>query len=174
MYLENSTLSGNTVTLADGGALDSEGGLVTLLGVTVASNAAAGNGGGINAAPGTLLHVTATLIGDNTAGGARPDVNGTFTAATTTLLEEGTGASGITDGTDGNIVGVDGKLLPLGDYGGPTPVHALDTDSPALDAAGDSGLSTDQRGVPRPQGPADDIGAFELLRNLYLPLVLTN
>ena len=40
--------------------------------------------------------------------------------------------------------------------------HALVAGSPALDAAGDSGLDTDQRGVTRPQGSADDIGAFEL------------
>src|SRR5262249_37526022 len=46
--------------------------------------------------------------------------------------------------------------------GGPTLTHALVTGSPALDAAGDGPLATDQRGVTRPQGAADDIGAFEM------------
>jgi hypothetical protein len=117
------------------------------------------------------MRATATLIGDNTAGGAGPDMHGTFSAVSYTLLEDGSGADGITDGTDGNIVGNDGKLQPLGTYGGPTPVHALASDSPALDAAADTGLSTDQRGITRPQGGADDIGAFELVK-LYLPLTL--
>lgn len=100
-------------------------------------------------------------------------MNGTFTSVTTTLLETATGATGITNGTNGNVVGVDGGLMPLGDYGGPTLVHALSIDSPAIDAAADSGLSTDQRGVPRPQGGADDIGAYESIKVL-LPIVLTN
>jgi hypothetical protein len=48
----------------------------------------------------------------------------------------------------------------LADNGGPTPTHRLLAASPALDA-GDTSLTVDQRGVARPQGPADDIGAFE-------------
>jgi predicted outer membrane repeat protein len=61
-------------------------------------------------------------------------------------------------------VGVAAILSGLADNGGDTQTHALIDGSPALDAAGDSGLATDQRGVRRPQGAADDIGAFELER----------
>lgn len=50
----------------------------------------------------------------------------------------------------------------MADNGGGTLTHALVSGSPAIDAAGDSGLATDQRGISRPQGAADDIGAFEL------------
>jgi hypothetical protein len=148
--------------------------VVTLWGVTVANNSANGNGGGINVDPGTTMIVTATLMSDNTANGTGADMNGAFTAVTTTLLEDGTGASGITNGTNGNIVGVDGGLRPLGNYGGQTLTHALNPDSPARDAAGDTGLSTDQRGNHRPQGEADDMGAFELGQKLYLPFVMAN
>jgi hypothetical protein len=70
------------------------------------------------------------------------------------------------------MVGIDGGLLPLDDYGGSTLVHAIDPGSLARDAAGDTGLSTDQRGYPRPQGIADDIGAFEFGTGIYLPIVL--
>jgi Ca2+-binding RTX toxin-like protein len=54
-------------------------------------------------------------------------------------------------------------LLALADNGGATFTHALAIDSPALDAspADTDCLPTDQRGVPRPQGAACDIGAFE-------------
>ena len=38
----------------------------------------------------------------------------------------------------------------MADLGGPTPTHALRFDSPALDAGHSGGLTTDQRGLPRP------------------------
>ncbi len=52
--------------------------------------------------------------------------------------------------------------------GGPTQTIALLPGSPAIDAAGDCAslmppITTDQRGVPRPQDAACDIGAFELI-----------
>jgi hypothetical protein len=64
----------------------------------------------------------------------------------------------------------DPLLDPAGlqDNGGPTPTIALLPGSPAVDAipVGTAGcgttVTTDQRGVNRPQGPGCDIGAFEL------------
>ncbi len=57
---------------------------------------------------------------------------------------------------------VNSELAPLGNYGGPTPTMALLPGSPAIDAADPTAFpATDQRGVPRPFGPAPDIGAFE-------------
>jgi hypothetical protein len=63
-----------------------------------------------------------------------------------------------TDLTDTNPL-----LGPLADNGGPTQTMALLPGSPAI-AAGVAvpGVTTDQRGVPRPQWPAPDIGAFQL------------
>ena len=56
-----------------------------------------------------------------------------------------------------------GILLPLADNGGGTQTHALVIGSPALDASPDDATcpDTDQRGNPRPRGPACDIGSFE-------------
>lgn len=68
----------------------------------------------------------------------------------------------------------DPNLGPLADNGGPTQTMALVAPSPALNTGsnavcaaaigapnyGAGGL--DQRGVQRPQGPACDLGAFEL------------
>ena len=61
-------------------------------------------------------------------------------------------------------------LAPLANNGGPTETQALAPFSVALDRISEpecvdgNGLPllTDQRGVPRPQGPACDSGAFEL------------
>jgi hypothetical protein len=61
-----------------------------------------------------------------------------------------------------SLNGVNPDLAPLGNYGGPTPTMALLPGSPAIDAADPTDFpATDQRGVPRPFGPAPDIGAFE-------------
>jgi len=56
-----------------------------------------------------------------------------------------------------------GNVAPPADNGGPTPTIALGPGSAALDAGiSVAGLTTDQRGAPRPSGAAPDIGAFEL------------
>jgi hypothetical protein len=72
----------------------------------------------------------------------------------------------------GTVVGspltADPLLGPLQANGGPTPTMALAPGSPAIDA-GDpqcldlagAPLATDQRGEPRPVGPACDLGAYE-------------
>jgi CSLREA domain-containing protein len=82
----------------------------------------------------------------------------------------------LTGDQTGNLIGVDPKLGPLSNNGGPTPTLALLAGSPAIDAAnpvppGSTALAcppTDQRGVSRPQDgnldgqPVCDIGAYEL------------
>ena len=86
----------------------------------------------------------------------------------------------ITGPQGGNIVGQDPLFGPLQYNGGPTQTHALLPGSPAIDAGAPAGctgaagapLTTDQRGFPRPYGPACDIGAVEYNPNItliYLP-----
>ncbi len=66
-----------------------------------------------------------------------------------------------------NIIITDPHLGPLGDYGGFTPTIPLMMGSSAIDAlpTGTNGcgttITTDQRGVERPQSSDCDIGAFE-------------
>ncbi len=61
-----------------------------------------------------------------------------------------------------DLVDTNPLLGPLADNGGPTLTCALLPGSPALDAGvAVPGVTTDQRGVPRTQGSAPDIGAFE-------------
>ena len=64
----------------------------------------------------------------------------------------------------GDLNGIDPMLGPLDDNGGFTPTHALLPGSLAIDGVFNNVCpppATDQRGVPRPQGPRCDIGAFE-------------
>ena len=82
------------------------------------------------------------------------------------------GVAGVTGFTPGatDLVPAAGVQLPdilapvLADNGGDTLTHALVPGSPAVDAVPtDCGPPvTDQRGVPRPQGAACDIGALEV------------
>jgi hypothetical protein len=64
----------------------------------------------------------------------------------------GSGFAGITPGVDFDTT--------LADNGGPTQTHALFPGSVAIDAAGNCGLETDQRGYPRDDGACDS-GSFE-------------
>jgi len=70
----------------------------------------------------------------------------------------------------------------LRNNGGPTQTVALQATSPAVNAippsactdASGTPVTTDQRGVPRPQGGGCDIGAFEYFHSLYqIPAVQT-
>ena len=72
----------------------------------------------------------------------------------------------------GTPLAVDPGLGLLADNGGATFTHALTEDSPAVDT-GATVLAADQRGITRPQGTADDIGAFELESALATPIVTT-
>jgi hypothetical protein len=94
-----------------------------------------------------------------------------------------TSASRITDGgynissdaslnlSGTSLKNTDPQLGSLASNGGPTQTMALGTNSPALDRIPASLCpATDQRGVPRPQGSACDVGAYELVT---LPAILS-
>jgi hypothetical protein len=67
----------------------------------------------------------------------------------------------------GDLNGLEPRLGPLANHGGPTQTHALHSDSPAVDAGTNTGCpTTDQRGMNRVsgtgrEGATCDIGAFE-------------
>jgi hypothetical protein len=76
----------------------------------------------------------------------------------------------------GNRTGAAG-VAPLSDNGGPTPTHALEIGSAAIDGGDPNGctdpvgnlLTADQRGGPRTVGTRCDIGAFERQGGLTVP-----
>jgi CSLREA domain-containing protein len=170
--LRNSTVSGNSASSFGGGIINASGlanARVNLINTTVTNNSALeGNGGGIRQSSGELSLIN-SLVAKNRAPGS-PDVRieSGSVLARFNLIGDGAG-SGITN-TDGNQVGnvppngspIDPKLGPLADNGGPTLTHALLLGSPAIDAASSADCpAKDQRGVPRPQGAACDIGSYE-------------
>jgi hypothetical protein len=89
--------------------------------------------------------------------------SGSFTSLGYNMIGNTSGCS-FTPGP-GDLVNVDPMLGPLQDNGGPTLTQALLPGSPAIDAGSPAcpPPDTDQRGVPRPQGAACDIGAYEFV-----------
>jgi hypothetical protein len=160
--LINCTLA-NNIGDADGGGIACYSATVTLNNCTISGNFVdLGSGGGvfINGVPLVLQN---TIVADNIATGLiEDDVNGNPTTANNNLIGDGTGTN-IVNGTNGNIVGVDPKLGPLQNNGGPTLTLALEPGSPAIDAGSNVLLTTttDQRGLPRIFNGTVDIGAFE-------------
>nr|WP_281248454.1 DUF4347 domain-containing protein [Spirulina major] len=161
--LTNSTVSGNSAGNV-GGGLFARHNNITLTNSTVSGNSAGNVGGGLFAENGNIT-LTNSIVANNTDNGTAPDLRagGTITA-TNSLIEDSTGAT-ITGSN--NIIGVDPKLGPLANNGGPTQTHALLAGSPAIDA-GNNGLvpsirnSGDQRGfIPGIFNGKVDIGAYE-------------
>ena len=108
-----------------------------------------------------------SIVGKNSAPNS-PDCSGIINSLDFNLIGNTNGAT-ITGVTTHNIYGQDPLLGPLADNGGPTRTHALLPGSPAIDRGSSGGLTTDQRGQPRPvrfpaclsPGDGSDIGAYE-------------
>jgi hypothetical protein len=167
----NVTLTGSTIVSnsADfGGGVNTAGGNIAILSNTIADNVATTDGGGISDSAGTIT-LTSTIVFDNTLSPTDPaspptpsDWAGSPPSAASFNLLGDAGSSGLSNGTQNNLVGIDPLLGPLASNGGPTQTMALLLGSPAINA-GNSTLTNDQRGpfFARKAGPAADIGAFE-------------
>jgi uncharacterized repeat protein (TIGR01451 family)/CSLREA domain-containing protein len=190
--IERSTISGNSAGADFGGGI-TNGGTLTVENSTINGNSAGafGSGGGIWSGQSAVLTVVSSTIAGNSAfvAGGIDNYAGTVTAKNT-IFAANTGASpnclfvsdggyNLDDGSSCNfstannsLSNTDPLLDPAGlrNNGGPTQTIALEPRSPAIDAIpqGVNGcgttITTDQRGVSRPQGSGCDIGAFELVK----------
>ncbi|NLE37455.1 MAG: cadherin-like domain-containing protein, partial [Pirellulaceae bacterium] len=173
MTLINSTVTANSTTGTSsgrGGGIYSTGSM-TLVNSTVTANSASYSAGGVYlSGNNNFLHNT--VIAGNVAANY-PQAYGTVrTYSSHNLISYGVGLSGITNGANGNQIGVgtpiDPMLGPLQDNGGPTWTHAPLPGSPLIDAGNDAQaldakgkpLLVDQRGFVRRFGTVD-IGAVE-------------
>jgi CSLREA domain-containing protein len=164
----NSTVSGNTAGVRGGGIANvgrfsprPHGATFAFTNSTVSGNIASSYGGGIHNSSPWISQTTLTnmIVADNSA---PTDANCNGDDATSLGYNLADDASCGFFAT-GDLVVADAMLGPLADNGGPTETHALLPGSPAIDAGSVNcpPPSTDQRGVPRPQGAACDIGAVE-------------
>jgi hypothetical protein len=189
MYVANSTVSDNYAE-AKGGGLHAAG-VLTLVSSTVADNIASV---APNIGVGERLDAFGSVIGpakvEFNGGQAQPtesscDAPVSISFGFNVVTE---GSCRLAAPTD--LIGVPSGLGPLRGYGGPAETRLPDAASPALDRVPTAAclnpplpellegeqhlaglvddlralLRTDQRGVPRPQGPACDAGAVEVTK----------
>lgn len=162
--VQNSTISGNDGGSATGG-LQNDGAVVQISFSTITGNSGTIYGG-VYRTTGTLT-IIGSIIAGNTGTGASADLdaNGSMTIQNSVVGIQDPDALAV-NGSNGNQVGstatpLDALLGPLAMNGGPTPTHALLTNSPAINTGGAVGApTTDQRNAPRDQGIAD-AGSYE-------------
>ena len=202
--ITNSTFSGNSATGSFGAAINNgSGGTLTITNSTFSGNSATnGFGAAIfaNGGPGFTVTITNSTFSGNSASGGfgaaikNNDVAGVIVRNTIVANSGGAGNcnGAITNGgynlqfggTVANSCGAsistgDPVLGALANNGGPTQTMALGASSAALgkipNASGcQQNISTDQRGVTRPQpaGTLCDIGAYEGVFAARLPGVI--
>ncbi|MDA7914760.1 GEVED domain-containing protein [bacterium] len=191
----NTTLSGNDTLEADGAGIHGNETIISIDNSTVVNNSASDIGGGIALTIGNAASLTIqnSVIANNTDNGTAPDFTGTGVLlhpdavryslignnAGTTLNESQTPGT-----TDGNLIGdpsaggvIDPMLLALSDYGGQTPSHLPELNSPLIDSGDPAFLTTrfeptlqfDQRGAPHERVQTRlDIGSIETLLPLQI------
>ena len=160
LTVTNSTFSGN-IGGYSGGTINQDGqtGSTTLTNITVSSSDAFS---AIYIFQGTLSLRNSIVINDI---GPSCEANPPFTI-TNNGNNIDNGASCGWGSTNGSMSSVTNPMLgALANNGGPTQTMALLTGSPAIDgvtSTSPTDPATDQRGITRPQGALDDIGAYEL------------
>ena len=175
----NDTLTANDATVETptveaqgasdgGGALFHDGSPGSISDLTIAQNATSADGGGIFNEAGAYT-IKNTIVADNGSGCAGPVP---ITSAGFNL--QGSDTCPMTMSTD--LDNRDPRLGPAAGNGGPTYTQALTPGSPAIDAGSCTDalgnvVTTDQRGVARPQPPGGkcDIGAYEFVPASPLP-----
>jgi CSLREA domain-containing protein len=175
--LRNCTISGNSASYYSG--LDSAG-ITVLDSCTITANTPiVGSNGGVYSAGSTLTRteVRNSIIAGNTGTdvdfGGGPEVN-SFQSNGYNVIGDGNAIAEFVEvGDQNDISGTALKLGALANNGGATQTHLPLSGSPALNR-GNTTLTTDQRGVARPQGSADDVGAVEVTSATALPLVSIN
>jgi hypothetical protein len=188
IVVRDSTISGNSALQSGAGGVGAVG-PITLINSTVAGNEAGGIGGGGAFSDSGVTLVYATVVTNGATGGAANVVGFPLTSFGSVVALPGNGrpncaqgpkssngfnfsddsSCGFDTATDRPSAG-DPQLGPLTSNGGPTMTRAPLPASPLVDVIpmdacqsdGAAGLTTDQRGAPRPQGSACDIGAVDV------------
>jgi hypothetical protein len=185
LTLTNSTISGNSAS--NGGGIDMSGGRAVIKFCTIYGNKTPSNGGGLSIQDGhqsvdgknvpSQVSISNSITAANHAS-TSPDISGTLTSDGYNLIQNVSGVT-ILDPNQKHATDRDGgqfsdlKIDPkLQQNAGRTLTHALLPGSPLidkipLDVCRIKGISTDQRGVRRPQGKACDIGAYEYVSSSH-------
>jgi hypothetical protein len=168
LIITNSTISGNSCSafspeplfagVASGGGISNRGDL-QITSSTIADNSASGNqayGGGIYGFGSTTTDSSIIALNSAAVG---PDFTGPGELQSTGYNIIGNSAGGVINSQPTDQIGINPRLGPLGDNGGPTLTHALQPGSPAINRGDPAAPPRDQRRYSRVGVP--DVGAFE-------------
>ncbi len=174
--VNNSTISGNGALTGGGLSVETVGETVGVIRFTTmtenTATAATAAGGAIFVEPaGNPITLARNIIHDNSGAPACYPAGDALSNGGNVLQDDSCG-NHVND-----QVGVNPRIGPLENYGGPTETHALLPGSPAIDAATCLDVvPLDQRGVIRPQNESCDSGSYEFEGrsglDTYLPLLL--
>ncbi len=169
LSVTNTTVSANTASTQGGGFLTS--GSLSVFSSTIATNDATNEGGGVRVIGVPTVTLTGTILWGNT-GGSGKDCSGPLDSGGFNLV--GSVLTPCVYGGDATDLPPGSDPMPgaLGFYGETTEHHPLNAGSDAIDAGGDCGLTVDQIGAARPDGPACDVGAIEGVSTLMADDVL--
>ena len=171
--ITNSTLAGNT-TASDGGAVRAS--LLQLSSDTLTSNQAS-HGGAVYVPHPPIgtggVTLRNTIVAGNSAENGHADIaHDPLDLAVSAGYNLGTGFTPATGDitVEGDALSIDPGLRGLGNWGGPTQTVAPQHSSRVVDAGNPDGckdadgneITTDQRGVARPEGARCDIGSVEV------------
>jgi CSLREA domain-containing protein len=137
-----------------GGGINERAMGATLTHVTLTANSAAGVGGGIDGAGGTITAAN-SIVSGNVA--APPNLN-----CAGVLVDQGGNVEFAAASCPAGFLHADPRLTGLANNGGPTQTVALQPGSAAIHHVSTCVLPTDQRGVARPVGSACDSGAYQV------------
>ncbi|KAA3636401.1 MAG: hypothetical protein DWP92_09590, partial [Armatimonadetes bacterium] len=171
--INSSLFDGNTATSFGGALSTATDASVTVTNSTLVFNTAGTSGGAMKSGAVELIFSTVT---SNTASSFGSNIRAESLSAKSTVIAYGKvvaecQVTGVTTsvssfGGDTSCFGAamgDPKLGALANNGGPTKTRQPAFDSPLVGAANAvAGVTTDQRGVARPDGAAADIGAVEV------------
>ena len=159
LWLENSTVSGNQLV---GTSYDEKGAGLKIEGDATMVNSTIVNNAGVNPEVTIGINIgdegTATFSGSIVASNGRRNCAGGGTLISADYNLEDSIHCGF-DGTN-DLDNTDPQLATLADNGGATWTHLPADSSPVVNAAGNCGMTIDQRGEPRVG--LCDIGAVEL------------
>jgi CSLREA domain-containing protein len=174
--ITNSTFANNTAPSGSGGGMQSNGTNQIITNSTFSGNSSLNNGGGIHRGTTNVnFFIRNSIVAGNNGAAASPDI----TNSTNGINSEGNniiGNVGTSTGWEGtDLINVNPMLGMLADNGGFGMTFLPMPGSPAINAGQNCVLdiscatsnppqpvTTDQRGVMRPQGPTVDIGSVEV------------
>ena len=195
LTVTNSTLWGNAVivgNIAGKTGIGNSGGIFATGAVNLAFVTITSNTGGVvltgSLAGTSLLTIKSSILASNNTNGT--DILNCFISQLGAsavsdgynISDEASCAGFFTQAGDRNSTAPGLSSSGLANNGGPTETVALVAGTPALNAipvsdctdTNGNPVTRDQRGVPRPQGPACDIGAFEFFQSRFpIPAVQT-